>query len=181
MGWLYTCKPRGLPIKDFFQERFGEGVEILDCAAKFDAAYMAVRNVREPEKVYGVVCLIRHVPKDHYNFGYKDMDESCGPNVSECPERILDLLSPVEDLYPHPQSRQWAREWRERCRACIERRKSVKKGVRVRFSRPIHFQSGLGPFDTFVFEGRTTFREASTGLRVRIRNWQARELEVIDA
>ena len=50
-------------------------------------------------------------------FGYKDMTETMGPIEDRCPPRILDLLSPVEQLGQGEQAAEWAKEWRARCRA----------------------------------------------------------------
>ena len=48
----------------------------------------------EAREVWGLVCLVRHNPRDREGlvFGYKDMSESMGPCESDCPARILDLL-----------------------------------------------------------------------------------------
>lgn len=46
-------------------------------------------------------------------WGYKDLDETCGPNASEAPRSILALLSPT--------TREWALDWRKRCRANLKR------------------------------------------------------------
>lgn len=42
-------------------------------------------------------------------WGYKDMDETCGPNACEAPRSILGLLSSTSNPY--------ALDWRARCRA----------------------------------------------------------------
>ena len=56
---------------------------------------------------FGVVYLTSTNIKDYYNFGYKDMDESCGPCYYDCPKSILNLLSPTDNKY--------ALEWRRKC------------------------------------------------------------------
>jgi len=56
--------------------------------------------------------------KDYFNFSYKNMSEDMGPAQSECPESILDLLSPTES--------DWANEWRERCRKVYRQKKTLK-------------------------------------------------------
>ena len=61
------------------------------------------------ETTSAVVCLTEGNSRwDGYNFGVKEMDESCGPNASKCPNSILDLLDEPCNT--------WAREWRTRCR-----------------------------------------------------------------
>lgn len=70
--------------------------------------YAAVEN-SETGAVDAVVLLIRHDPEagsDRYRI--KDMTEVEGPIVDYCPERILDQLSPTDDIL--------AAHWRDRCR-----------------------------------------------------------------
>ncbi|OYU90488.1 MAG: hypothetical protein CFE29_06395 [Bradyrhizobiaceae bacterium PARB1] len=70
--------------------------------------YAAVENA-EAGTVEAVVLMVQHDPKagaDSYRL--KDMAEEEGPVLDFCPERILDLLSPTDDVL--------ALHWRERCR-----------------------------------------------------------------
>jgi hypothetical protein len=116
MGWTQTYKRKGQSLKDFFATRFnyqredGRYGKVRDCAATLSVAYLAY-ELGAPDKPKGVValvCLLRHFPRDpRYNFGYKEMDESMGPVKSECPKRILKLLTPTDE--------QEALEWRRRC------------------------------------------------------------------
>lgn len=102
--------------------------------------YAAVQNYEAggPIAVFAVVCLTRWNPKarDGHVFGYKDMDESCGPYEIRCPAGILDLLTePVNDH---------AREWRAKCHARLRLtgRKLPKTGDRIVFAEPIRFTDG---------------------------------------
>ena len=131
MGWTTTYKPKGEPVLDFF---IRQGVftwssdcpntyRVLDSAlvnmSTFYAAVEQVNKETRDRKVWAVVILVRHYPKDpHYNFGWKDMDESCGPYETNCPERILKLLTPTDNEY--------ALGWRKACWANIEKRKARK-------------------------------------------------------
>ncbi len=87
--------------------------------------------------VTAVVCLVRYTPNDRegYVFGYKDMDESMGPVESECPEVILDLLTPTDGAY--------ALAWRARCRANAERRRKRSAKPRPRPGQTIVFDQPL--------------------------------------
>jgi hypothetical protein len=70
--------------------------------------YAAVENA-EAGTVEAVVLLLQHDPEigpDSYRL--KDMSEEEGPVLDFCPERILDQLSPTDDVL--------ASHWRERCR-----------------------------------------------------------------
>lgn len=43
----------------------------------------------------------------YFNFGYKDIPETMGPNKYDCPVSILNLLTSTDS--------EWANEWREKC------------------------------------------------------------------
>lgn len=59
-----------------------------------------------------------------YIFGYKDMDDGMGPVEAECPEAILQLLTPTESSY--------ALAWRTRCWAgADERRAAGRRAYRI--------------------------------------------------
>ena len=108
--------------------------------------------------------------RNHYNFGYKDMDESCGPN-EVCGPRFLDNLSPLKD-----DAIGYAKNWRARVLAAHAAKASAPKitdGARIRFPEPMKF----GTFEeteftalTIPYRGRNTrvFRAASTGTLCRI-------------
>ncbi len=131
MGWLWTHKPKGMTATEYLIHHSGAlrwtgsdyDYKVLDSAIvhlkTFYAAVEQVHRETKERRVWAAVFLLGFAPKSEHNFGYKDMDESCGPCEAECPERILDLLTPTE--YPH------AIDWRERCRAKIAARKSRPK------------------------------------------------------
>lgn len=81
-------------------------LKVLKSTMKGSTYYAAVQNVTKGV-TFGVVVLTNVNSKDYYNFCYKEMDESCGPCQSECPDSILKLLSPTDSEY--------ALEWRKRC------------------------------------------------------------------
>ena len=68
--------------------------------------------------VFALICLLSYRPRDHFNFGYKDMDESMGPFECDCPERILDLLTDTDY--------ESAGRWRKRCRENLAKEKAIK-------------------------------------------------------
>jgi len=81
------------------------GINEGDFAA---VGYAAVENV-EAGTVEALVLLLQHDPEagpDRYRL--KDMAEDEGPVLDFCPQRILDQLSPTDDVL--------ASHWRERCR-----------------------------------------------------------------
>jgi len=156
MGWTTTYKPKGEPALDFFNRAgvftwSGDSPhthKVLDSAlVKFNTFYAAVEKIHKEtgeRKVWAAVILIRHYNKKNgkpywdHNFGWKDMDESCGPNADECPERILKLLTPT--TYEH------AIDWRARCWANIEKRKARKNltpGTTLKYGK--YEMTVLGP------------------------------------
>lgn len=68
----------------------------------------------------------------YFNFSYKDLDESMKPCECDCPVSILDLLT--------EPSNEWARQWREECRARAKAKKEgnwldkLPVGSKVRFT-----------------------------------------------
>lgn len=95
-------------------EKIGE-FKVLKSSMVGSTYYAAVKRTKfatetEPEQsiVFAAICLTSTNLKDYYNFGYKDMDETCGPYKYECPKGILDLLTPTDS--------EWANDWRQTCR-----------------------------------------------------------------
>ena len=79
------------------------------------AAAKITDSQKETEEVFAVVSLTSTKTDDGFNFGYKSMTEDMGPGYYDCPESILNLLSPTDDEY--------ALEWREKCRERIKKKK----------------------------------------------------------
>lgn len=180
MGWTYMHREKGTSHKDFFADLFNsEKSYVADCASKNGVAYIAYAT---PKGVAAVICLLGMAPHDDFNFGYKDMDESMGPNACDCPERILARLSPLEDLYEEgTKSYEYAQSWRAACQANIDARKAkpkVSSGDRVRFKRPFEFTNGTRASE-FIFVKGSTFKDSGGYGRYRIRRWRDHGYEVI--
>jgi hypothetical protein len=151
MGWLYMQSlgghsgPRQYLDAQFTYERPGHRCRVLRSALvgmrTYYAAVEIVRSAAERE-VTAIVCLVRYNPRDRegYVFGYKDMDETMGPCEADCPEPILDLLTPTD--------REYALAWRERCRANAATRKTLaakptpRPGQTIVFDEPLRFNDG---------------------------------------
>lgn len=126
MGWDYCrdiegdATPEDCIRRRYTFERKGYRSTVLD-AARVGATVYAALQVQEDDKpaiVTALVVLTQGHPK-HAGFGQKGMDETWGPSESDCPARILDLLSPTSAL---GDVRGWAAAWRLRCRAKLEAR-----------------------------------------------------------
>lgn len=133
MGWTFTHKNKGGTLTEFFIKKgvlkwtppSAHTYRVLDSATvklrEYYAAIERITNATGERCVFCVVIKCEYRNGDHYNFGYKDMEETCGPGIDNCPERILDLLTPTEHQY--------ATEWRQRCRDKINARKERPKIV----------------------------------------------------
>lgn len=125
MGWLYQARMRGQSNREWFEKEFSS-LDFLECGTVRGVFYAAVRPKSNPERpAMCLVCLTQWVPKDRYNFGYKDLDETMGPYAYRCPEKVLKALGPLEPG-KYPSAEEWrAINWRE-----VEKRKAARKAMR---------------------------------------------------
>lgn len=145
MGWTSTHLYRGQSIKDYFETQFTcESKEVsyrvLDSSlVRFHTWYAAIEkinHVSNEREVFAVVVLVNTSPRSEYNLHYKDMDETMGPGNCECPERILNLLTPTTNKY--------ALQWRQECRknTCKPKKPPLKEGLYVLLDKPASFKGG---------------------------------------
>jgi len=187
MGWLFMDNLGGyLTPKAYLEDQYNfeneEGTsEILASAMlKMTTWYAACRQFNKKTgmtETFALVVLVKYNKRasDGMIFGYKDMAETAGPNESECPERILDMLGPTTNEY--------AQEWRARCRAAIalKRRPTPNAGDMIVFADSISFTDGSESRRFIVArEGRRTiFLHPSTRNRYRISRWKERAWTII--
>ena len=95
---------------NFTNKDTGATYSVIKAAKVGRTVYAAVKFEKPNTKpyVFAAVFDTRTDLKNSLNFGFKDMDETCGPYLVDCPLYILDLLSPTEDEY--------AIKWRNACR-----------------------------------------------------------------
>ncbi|MDY7524270.1 DUF6927 domain-containing protein [Sphingomonas sp. 10B4] len=194
MGWLTMqglqgfASPRAYLDAQFTYSREDHQLAVLRSAVVGLRTYYAACERLDGEanrSVFAVVCLFSYNPaaKDGYSFGYKDMDETVGPCESDCPESILDLLTPTG--YPH------AIEWRARCRSRVALRQAQcarptpRAGQTIIFDEPIRFSNGR-TLDTLHVvansHGRrgTLFRDPQTHDLCRISHVKRRAYRLIN-
>lgn len=153
---LADLDPRLTVLKHMTKRTTGEWQYVL---------YAAVENP-VLDQVFGLVVLMHRNPSPnvYFNFTYKYVDETMGPNESNCPAAILDLLTETDSEY--------AREWRGRCRQNLANpAPTVAKGATVEFEHGLRFGDGVTA-SVFTFMGRTTFRRVIDHRLVRIPNWR---------
>jgi len=145
MGWLFYnsvhLKPNGqVDRKKEIESELSEKFTVVKSAMVGSVYYGAIKRESTCE-IFGYICLTSSDKKGGYNFGYKSMDETCGPTESKCPMSILNLLTPTDS--------KWANEWRERCRAYHEQQtsptsfKNLPAGTKVLWTVP-HDRFTLG-------------------------------------
>lgn len=171
MGWSSVNKMRGESISDFMrsqvlkwknsdQERIHYNV--LDIAiVNLSECYAAVeqRDTKTGHvEVFAAVVKFHLTPKSHFNLTYKSMTEHEGPNISNCPERILEKLTSTDS--------EGAKQWRQRCADKIKTSKdfSIKTGDKVVFNQPISFQNGCSEksFKVYSITGKRITLQADS-------------------
>lgn len=184
MGWMYCQRPRGVSDTSFFNDQLcGERSRVVDAARWRGVSYLALEV---PDGVIGVVCLTvtRARANDRLTFGYKDMTEDMGPVEARCPVRILDLLSPLDQiLVPGSDGHRYAAEWREQCRSYWQRRAErprVSAGDLVVFDNPLDFNDGE-THQALTFLSGSTFTDPRGVLRYRVSGWRDRDYQVLAA
>ena len=165
MGW--TCTEKPFNVKEYFDNMHVStdpmvSMRVLKSGLKnFKEYYAAVEITYLETNETKVLCSV--VICDFYNdcgipmISYKEMTDSCGPRVDNCPESILDLLTDTDCKF--------AVMWRMDCRSKIAMRKNLsaqlKHGNKVTFSTPIKFTDGTTHSELYVWKGQRKVRFAT--------------------
>ena len=142
MGWLFGYYERRSLIEHLVN---GNGLKTIRhclvgnnlwCVHEYEEQHAplvrfttAGEQVTETSTTHRWACLylLRGNPRvknDCYNWGYKDIDETMGPNEISFPYTWIDLLTPTDSQY--------ANEWRERVKARGEKLQKAKLGSKWR-------------------------------------------------
>jgi hypothetical protein len=159
MGWTSGVLPGLFTARAAIAFDLGGdfAARVLETARHGKVIYAAVRKPKHD----GVFALVLLTKREDGLLFTKPVSEDMGPVEDRCPARILDLLS--------EPSNEYARQWRERCRARLARA-LPRKGQTIAFVEPITFTNDE-QHRTFVYEGGSRFR-ATNGLLVHIRCWR---------
>ena len=108
-------------------------MKVLKSAMVERVYYAAVETKKNGQSpyVWAAVFLTCGRGKDGTVWGYKDMDETVGPNEDKCPASILALLSPTDSKN--------AKEWRDRCRENIR----IKAHERINGPKTMYAPKGV--------------------------------------
>jgi hypothetical protein len=137
MGWLSFSMHK--PVKDWYKGELSSKYEVLDSALVQRTTFYAAIKDKETGQVSCDVLLIRWSPKTWDNFCYKPIGEFSGPCEINCPQRIMKLLSPLND---ESDPNGWARAWRIRVEEYWKKRNTINKGGVIKTESPVSFTSG---------------------------------------
>jgi len=131
------------PIKEWFKKQWEDygnsDYEVLDSAlVQRTTLYGAIRQ-KSTGDVFCAVYMIRWNKSYHYNFSYKNMTEHSGPYCHDCPPKIFNLLTPLNDTNDECG---WGREWRKRVQKAYDAKKIINSGVVFKTTKPVSFVNG---------------------------------------
>jgi hypothetical protein len=204
MGWLYTTRC-GMTVEAFLTAEclswpnmpedqrptivaWARGPKVIAAAVRTPKAYLdalgperratiltnVIPDADSSVTTAAVFLIDIRRGREGYDFGYKDMSEFSGP-MAPVSDSILKHLSAVTNT----KEAQWARNWRERCKAySAERRQQrvgrslLRPGVKVRLAEPVRFSNGftLQDFEARIIPMR---RRRGSGMLQALAFWNA--------
>ena len=111
MGW--TCyhathyKPNGTVDRKAECDKMFKPEELVKSSMVGSTYYAAIKTGENEIMAIVILTCGKDRNDPYFNFGYKAIDETCGPYSYDCPVSILNLLTPTDS--------EWANEWRRRC------------------------------------------------------------------
>lgn len=139
MGWLFGHYERSTLVKHLTD---GNGVKTIKHCLVGNNLWCVHEHDGQR---WACLYLLRGSPRikdDPYNWGYKDVDETMGPNEISFPYTWLDLLTPTDSKY--------ANEWRARVKARGEKLQKATVGSK--------WQGYGHTFEIIKRRGPTSFR-----------------------
>lgn len=187
--WEY--RERNIPDQEYFTPRIEKDLhsnlhldgpfDIVACAS-YRMTFYAVVSLENG--LTACICPYHWMPSGYDNFEYSiywERDDY--PYKIACPLRLLDPLSPVEELFPdNIRSQEKATSWRTRCReraAKLAAKPRVRSGDIVVFARQLTSTEGQ-PLKDLVFDSGSSFHPlADPYSHYHIRKWRERDWTVI--
>lgn len=150
MGWTFARREQGISHKEFFAREWPEfSKNILDIAQGTPhELYMACRipDGVDQGKVYCLTVETANRYTQSLNFSYKEVDEFNNSTLCHCPQRILDLLTPVDEFAAETDRRKYlASAWRREQEDNLIRTSGVpkvKQGQLLETVEPVEFKNG---------------------------------------
>lgn len=180
---------RGTSNKEFFQATGwmdSQQLEIVDLFSSPRVCFAAAKNLQGITQAL----IIPHswIPGEWHNYRYFFHQEDAHlrlPIYYQCPQRILDQLSPAEEIFQDGDIGRAIR-WREKALAWNQERSNKtmpRRGQWVRFDRAILLDRGesLDPVCEFVYLGGNRFGEAEGSKWFwKIQDWRDRDFQVLE-
>ena len=146
---------------------------IVASATKNRNVFYAAVRTETTQEIWGLVVLLSY-PKGHYNFGYKEMDETQGSYYYDMPLRILNLLTETTN--------ETANAWRKVVRLQADKSGMPKAWDKVRFDTPIRFKGVSDNVFTVIPNKRSLiFQSERYGVYVRLSLATQRGAEILPA
>ena len=150
MGWTETYWTKGTKVKDWFAEQYNYENDkvkqtVIDCALvarteAFGAIEQVIKETGE-RRVNMAVVIMKFYNGYDYNFMYKDMDETFGPNICRCPKRLMKLLTPTDNEYALNWRAKVTEYWTTKD-ASNKKLKKLNAGDTVVFTETLRFSGG---------------------------------------
>ena len=142
MGWTQFHQDKG-QTKQWFKKTWEEGgnYKVLDSAlVNRVTMFGAIQKVSTGE-VFAAVFMISW-SKGYMNFSYKDMTEHSGPYQHNCPQRIMKLLTPLDEKDGEDN---FAIQWRKSVEEYWKKKDGISKiGMNsvIKTAEPLSFTNG---------------------------------------
>jgi len=122
MGWFFTHGASRKDIIEYLSRPHRSDLSTHSTVARYfrGNTMYAVHEIKAHDgskmERYACVYLLQ---RDKDGWGYKPLEETCGPYYCDMPGKHLDMLTPTDH--------QWANEWRATCRKRIAARKAKRR------------------------------------------------------
>jgi len=138
MGWDGE-RAWGRTKEQYMQDDIGRYYNIIESNWKGNEWYAALSNKEKPDKIFGIVCLIR---KDGEYFMVKRMDETQGPYYYGASKKVIQALTPLNILYT--EGNENAQTWREKCmnKPAPEKKAIINVGDTIEYGEGLRLIGG---------------------------------------
>lgn len=186
MGWLGTDKPFHGDKKRWLIDEYSHDGEIgtnpsyslTDVSVRGRESYGILHIIRADGTKYGLGMVFLVESKDGQWF-VKDMSEDSMPYYFNAP---LTLINKLDAMYPPVND--YAKQWRDKCRAnAVKKKIKLKHGDVCKFSNPIKLANGKS-YETLTYvdypNKRNIFKTDDSYGLVRLPNLAKREFTILE-